>query len=281
MPPVETKTKTKTQNQNLFKKNMSQAKIAYTSPRLWHVVDAKDQVLGRLATQVTRLLVGKHKPTCTPHVDGGDHVVVLNARNVAMTGKKPTEKLYRWHTGWMGGLKTLTARQVMERDPARIIEHAIKGMLPKNNTRDVRMKRLRVFADDSGITKHAVQIEASKTYASKHLELNRPRDVRPLFILESRQKGAILGDAERVFSKEQLDALEKSAKELKHDPSLQAEYDQWLKSKQGREKEYEEIVSQHVAARALELEEDEKRTIASRLNGNGTINTMKKNTKLS
>ena len=255
---------------------MSQAKIAYTSPRLWHVVDAKDQVLGRLATQVTRLLVGKHKPTCTPHVDGGDHVVVLNARNVAMTGKKPTEKLYRWHTGWMGGLKTLTARQVMERDPARIIEHAIKGMLPKNNTRDVRMKRLRVFADDSGITKHAVQIEASKTYASKHLELNRPRDVRPLFILESRQKGAILGDAERVFSKEQLDALEKSAKELKHDPSLQAEYEQWLKSKQGREKEYEEIVSQHVAARARELEEDEKRTIATRLNGNGTINTTKK-----
>jgi large subunit ribosomal protein L13 len=260
----------------ITQKNMSQAKIAYTSPRLWHVVDAKDQVLGRLATQVTRLLVGKHKPTCTPHVDGGDHVVVLNARNVAMTGKKPTEKLYRWHTGWMGGLKTLTARQVMERDPARIIEHAIKGMLPKNNTRDVRMKRLRVFADDSGITKHAVQIEASKTYASKHLELNRPRDVRPLFILESRQKGAILGDAERVFSKEQLDALEKSAKELKHDPSLQAEYEQWLKSKQGREKEYEEIVSQHVAARARELEEDEKRTIATRLNGNGTINTTKK-----
>lgn len=246
---------------------MSQAKIAYTSPRLWHVVDAKDQVLGRLATQVTKLLVGKHKPTCTPHVDGGDHVIVLNAQNVAMTGKKPTEKLYRWHTGWMGGLKTLTARQVMERDPARIIEHAVKGMLPKNNTRDNRMKRLRVFADDSGVSKHAVQIEASKAYAGRHLELNKPRDVRPLFILESRQKGAILGDAERVYSQEKIAALEKSATELKHDPALQLEYEQWLVSKRGKEKEYESIVSQHVAARARELEEEERRVISARLSG--------------
>ena len=129
------------------------------------------------------------------------------------------------------------------------------------------MKRLRVFADDSGVSKHAVQIEASKAYAGRHLELNKPRDVRPLFILESRQKGAILGDAERVYSQEKIAALEKSATELKHDPALQLEYEQWLVSKRGKEKEYEAIVSQHVAARARELEEEERRVISARLNG--------------
>ena len=156
---------------------MSQhSRVAYATPRLWHVVDARDQVLGRLATQVASLLVGKHKAAQAAHVDGGDHVVVLNAARVALTGKKPQAKLYRWHTGWMGGLKTLSARQLMERDPARVIEHAVKGMLPMNNSRDPRMSRLRVYADGAGAERHARQIADSRAYAGAFLRRHAPRD---------------------------------------------------------------------------------------------------------
>jgi len=239
---------------------MSQARVAYTTPRLWHVVDARDQVLGRLAAQVAALLVGKHKPTCTPHVDGGDHVVVLNAAAVALTGKKPTAKLYRWHTGWMGGLKTLTARQVMERDPARVVEHAVKGMLPMNNSRDPRMTRLRVYADEAGAARHARQIADSRAYAGAYLARHAPRDVRPLFVLEARQKGALMGDAARVLAPARLAELEKQAAEMQHDPQLATEYAAWQAARDAKVAAYENLLEAHIVARAEELNaEDEQR----------------------
>ena len=240
---------------------MAQARIAYTTPRLWHVVDARDQVLGRLATQVARLLIGKHKPTFTPHVDGGDHVVVLNAAAVAMTGKKPTAKLYRWHTGWMGGLKTLTARQLMERNPARVIEHAVKGMLPPNNSRDPRMARLKVYADATGEARHARQIADSRGYAAAHLALHAPKDVRPLFVVQARQKGAVLGDAERVLEPAALAALEAQAVEMRHDPQLAAEYAAWRAARDSKVAAYEDLLEQHIAARADELNADDERRL--------------------
>ena len=244
---------------------MSQARIAYTTPRLWHVVDARDQVLGRLAAQVAALLVGKHKPTCTPHVDGGDHVVVLNAAAVALTGKKPTAKLYRWHTGWMGGLKTLTARQVLERDPARVVEHAVKGMLPMNNSRDPRMTRLRVYADEAGAGRHARQIADSRAYAGAFLAKNAPRDVRPLFVLQARQKGALMGEASRVLSPERIAELEKGAVEMQHDPELAAEYAAWQAARDAKVSAYEDLLERHIVARAEELNaEDVARIDAAR-----------------
>ena len=123
-------------------------RIAARGARLWHIVDAKDQVVGRLAPQIARLLTGKHKPTYTPAVDSGDFVVVVNAKDVALTGKKRTDKLYRWHTGWMGGLKTLTARQMFERDPTRVLTLAVKGMLPRNALGRQMMTKLRVYAGE-------------------------------------------------------------------------------------------------------------------------------------
>jgi len=231
--------------------------LAYTAPRLWHVVDAKDQVLGRLSNQVARLLAGKHKPSFAHHIDAGDHVVVLNARAVALTGKKPTAKLYRWHTGWMGGLKTLTARQLMERNPARLVEKAVRGMLPMNNSRDVRMGRLRVYAGEEGLERHAQQLGASRAYAPQHLALSKPRDVRPLFLLRARQRGAILGDARRILGEAELAELDKRAADLKHDAGLQAEYEAWLAKREAREAGYAAALDVHVAARARELEEED------------------------
>ena len=113
--------------------------------RSWHLFDAKDQVLGRLATQIAKLLMGKHKVTYSPHLDCGDHVIVINSKLVRVTGKKEKEKLYRNHSGYPGGLKELTYFQVMERFPARIIQSAVSGMLPSNRLRQQRLKRLRVF----------------------------------------------------------------------------------------------------------------------------------------
>lgn len=113
--------------------------------RDWHVVDVNNQVLGRIATKIARLLVGKHKPTYTPHVDGGDYVVVINATQVDVTGNKRTEKNYYTHSQFPGGLKTEKFDKKMARMPKQIIENAVWGMLPKNKLRDVRMKRLKVF----------------------------------------------------------------------------------------------------------------------------------------
>ncbi|BAT70975.1 large subunit ribosomal protein L13 [Thermosulfidibacter takaii ABI70S6] len=114
--------------------------------RKWYLVDAKDKTLGRLACQIAVLLMGKHKPQYTPHVDCGDFVVVINADKVKLTGAKWEKKMYYWHSGYLGGLKARTAKQVLERKPEYLIHHAVKGMLPKNNLAKRMLKKLKVYA---------------------------------------------------------------------------------------------------------------------------------------
>ena len=113
--------------------------------RTWYVVDAAGQTVGRLATQVASILRGKHKPTFTPFLDMGDHVVIVNAEKVVFKGNKLEEKMYRHHTGYPGGLKEFTARDVMARHPERVLEQAIKGMLPKNKLGRAMGKKLKVY----------------------------------------------------------------------------------------------------------------------------------------
>lgn len=114
--------------------------------REWYLVDASELTLGRLSTKIAELLIGKAKPTYTPHIDNGDYVVVINAKDAVVTGKKETDKIYYRHTGFPGGIKDARLEEVRDKFPERIIENAVKGMLPKNKLQDERMKRLRVFA---------------------------------------------------------------------------------------------------------------------------------------
>lgn len=114
--------------------------------RAWHLVDVKDQILGRVATEIAEKLMGKHKPTITPHVDGGDYVVVVNAKQVKTTGDKESKKIYYSHTGFPGGLKQKTLGELQEKFPERVIEKAVYNMLPKNRLRQHRMTRLKVYA---------------------------------------------------------------------------------------------------------------------------------------
>ena len=111
----------------------------------WHVIDAKDQVLGRVATLAARLLQGKHKPTYTPFIDTGDHVVVVNAEAVKLTGQKETDKLYRRHSGFEGGLREERAVDVRKRRPVRLVEEAVRGMLPKTKMGDAMYRKLKVY----------------------------------------------------------------------------------------------------------------------------------------
>lgn len=114
--------------------------------RRWILIDASEAPLGRVATQIAKYLIGKYKTNYTPHMDGGDYVVVINAKDTVVTGDKETGKIYYRHTGFPGGIKDATLAEVREKYPERIIEAAVKGMLPKNKLADERMKRLRVFA---------------------------------------------------------------------------------------------------------------------------------------
>ncbi|ONI45111.1 50S ribosomal protein L13 [Candidatus Epulonipiscioides gigas] len=112
----------------------------------WFLVDATDQTVGRLASQVAMVLRGKHKPTFTPHVDCGDHVIIINADKIVFTGKKLEQKLYRHHSGYVGGLKETTAKDMLKKHPERILMHAIKGMLPKNSLGRKLLTNVRVYA---------------------------------------------------------------------------------------------------------------------------------------
>lgn len=114
--------------------------------RKWYVVDASEAPLGRVATQVATLLLGKGKPTFTHHIDVGDYVVVINAENVVTTGGKLDRKMYYKHSGFPGGLKEKTMRDVMEQDPTKVVVQAVRGMLPVNKLRDGRLDRLKVYA---------------------------------------------------------------------------------------------------------------------------------------
>ena len=119
---------------------------AETVRRDWYVVDAAEKTLGRLSTEIARRLRGKHKPEYTPHVDTGDYIVVINADKVRVSGNKTTDKLYRHHTGYPGGLKTITFDKLQAKAPERIIETAVKGMLPKNPLGREMYRKLKVFA---------------------------------------------------------------------------------------------------------------------------------------
>lgn len=114
--------------------------------RGWFIVDAQDLVLGRLATELARRLRGKHKPEYTPHVDTGDYIVVINAEKIAVTGNKMEDKMYQHHTGYPGGLKSMSLRKVLETHPTRAIESAVKGMLPKNKLGREMIKKLKIYA---------------------------------------------------------------------------------------------------------------------------------------
>lgn len=123
----------------------------------WYVVDATGQVLGRLATRVARLLIGKDKPAFTPHLDCGDHVVVINAQKIRFTGNKLDQKVYRRHSGYPGGLKEVPARRLKEQRADVVVREAILGMLPKNKLRAHRARKLRVYVDAKGLARHAGQ----------------------------------------------------------------------------------------------------------------------------
>jgi large subunit ribosomal protein L13 len=119
---------------------------AETMQRKWFLIDAEGMVLGRLATQVAHLLRGKHKPEYTPHIDSGDHVIVINADKIVLTGKKLDQKKYYYHTGYPGGIREIPYRQLMEKKPTFVIKHAVVGMLPKGPLGRKMAKKLRVYA---------------------------------------------------------------------------------------------------------------------------------------
>jgi large subunit ribosomal protein L13 len=113
--------------------------------RRWILIDAAEAPLGRVATQIAKYLIGKYKPSYTPHIDGGDYVVVINAEKAVLTGDKETGKVYYRHSGFPGGIKEATAKEVREKQPELLIEKAVKGMLPKNKLSPERLKRLKIF----------------------------------------------------------------------------------------------------------------------------------------
>ncbi|MEM0953516.1 MAG: 50S ribosomal protein L13 [Pseudomonadota bacterium] len=121
----------------------------------WYVVDAADKTLGRLASEIAHRLRGKHKPEYTPHVDTGDYIVVINAAKVRVTGAKASDKMYHRHTGYPGGLKSMSFEQLIEKAPERVIQSAVKGMLPRNPLGRAMFKKLKVYA--GGEHPHAAQ----------------------------------------------------------------------------------------------------------------------------
>ncbi len=129
--------------------------------RKWYVIDAEGQTLGRLATQVAMILRGKHKPIYTPHVDCGDHVIVINAGKVVLTGKKLEQKKYYRYSGYVGGLKETSARDMLEKKPELMVYEAIKGMMPKNSLGREMLTKLRVYKD----AEHAHAAQKPEVYS--------------------------------------------------------------------------------------------------------------------
>ena len=117
-----------------------------TVERDWYIVDAENKTLGRLSTEIARRLRGKHKPEFTPHVDTGDYIVVINAEKIHVTGNKRTDKMYYHHTGYIGNLKSISFDKLIEKAPERVIESAVKGMLPKNPLGRAMFKKMKVYA---------------------------------------------------------------------------------------------------------------------------------------
>ena len=133
-----------------------EAEALITGPH-WVVVDAAGQVLGRLAALVARVLIGKDKPNFTPYLDCGDHVVVINAQRIRLTGNKLEQKMYRRHSGYPGGLKEIPAKRLRPQRADWMVREAVLGMLPKNKLRARRARKLRVYLDEKGLARHAGQ----------------------------------------------------------------------------------------------------------------------------
>lgn len=133
--------------------------------REWHVLDAADQTLGRLATRIAHLLRGKHKPTYSPHLEMGDYVIVVNASRVRVTGKKLQDKVYYRHSGYHGGLKTITLGDLLAKRPTRVIEAAVRGMLPHNRLGRKLLRNLKVYAGPDH--PHEAQVKASQKQAGQ------------------------------------------------------------------------------------------------------------------
>ncbi|MFQ6122487.1 MAG: 50S ribosomal protein L13 [Dehalococcoidales bacterium] len=133
--------------------------------REWHVIDASGKTLGRLATQIASLLMGKHKPIFSPNLDTGDFVIVINADKVRLTGNKAKQKIYYRHSGYPGGLKSITLEKMMQTNPTRVIEHAVSGMLPHTRLGAKMKKKLRVYAGDTHL--HPVQIKPTPVEEAK------------------------------------------------------------------------------------------------------------------
>jgi len=119
------------------------------APHIWVTLDASGKTLGRLATEISKILRGKHRATYTPHTDSGDGVIIVNAEKVVVTGNKEAQKVYQHHSGFIGGLKEIGYRTMKKRKPTYIIEHAVKGMMPKTRLGRAQMKHLRIFAGES------------------------------------------------------------------------------------------------------------------------------------
>ncbi len=131
--------------------------------REWHVIDASGKVLGRLSTQIAGLLMGKHKPIFCRHLDTGDYVVVINAEQIRVTGNKAKQKLYYRHSGYPGGLKSTSLERMMQTHPTRVIEYAVKGMLPRNRLAAKMMKRLRIYVGDTHPYRGQIKAASVKT----------------------------------------------------------------------------------------------------------------------
>ena len=136
--------------------------------REWHLIDASSEVLGRLATQIAGLLMGKHKPIFSRHLDTGDFVVVINAEKVRVTGNKAKQKLYYRHSGYPGGLKSISLERMLETHPTRVIEYAVKGMLPHNRLEAGMMKRLRVHVGDAHPYQGQIKATSVKVDEKEH-----------------------------------------------------------------------------------------------------------------
>ena len=112
----------------------------------WYIIDAENKVLGRVATEAAKLLRGKHKPTFTPNLDVGDHVIIINCEKIKLTGNKMNDKIYRHHSGYIGGMKEITAKDMIEKNPEKVMMLAIKGMLPHNSLGRQQIKKVRIYA---------------------------------------------------------------------------------------------------------------------------------------
>lgn len=141
--------------------------------KAWHVIDATDQVLGRLAAHIAVLLRGKHKPMYTPHMDTGDYVVVINASKVKLTGNKPHDKLYYRHSQYPGGLKSVALEELLAKQPRKVIENAVRGMLPRNRLGRRLLRHLMVY--EGPTHPHEAQIGATQRYGGTTIGSKRPR----------------------------------------------------------------------------------------------------------